>query len=62
MVSRTRSRLIDQVAERYEEYEKWFAAEARKGLKQTEAGQLVEHETVARKWGRKRAVKLDSRR
>lgn len=44
------------------DYEEWFVGEVEQALKEAEAGQLVDHETVVKKWERKRAVKVDERR
>lgn len=44
------------------DYDAWFIGEVEQALKEAEAGQLVDHETVMRKWERKCAAKVDARR
>jgi len=61
-MSRSRAWVINQAVERYLDYEEWFVAEVKQALKQAEAGQLVEHETVVKRWERTRAAKVDARR
>jgi len=40
-------------------YEEWYVGEVKEALKEVKAGAVVEHEAVARRWGRKRAGKMD---
>jgi predicted transcriptional regulator len=61
-VNRPRSWVINKALTHYLEYEKWFVHEVRKGLKEAEAGDLIDHQTVVKTWERKRAAKVDSRR
>jgi predicted transcriptional regulator len=61
-VSRSRAWVISQAVERYLEYEEWFVDAVHKGLKEADAQQIMDHETVVKTWERKRAAKLDARR
>jgi predicted transcriptional regulator len=61
-MSRSRAWVINQAVERYLDYEEWFVAEVKQALKEAESGRLVEHETVVKRWERKRAAKVDARR
>jgi RHH-type transcriptional regulator, rel operon repressor / antitoxin RelB len=61
-MSRSRTWLIRQAVERYLDYEEWFFREVREGLKEAKAGKLIEHETVANKWGEKLEAPMDRRR
>jgi predicted transcriptional regulator len=61
-MSRSRAWVINQAVERYLDYEEWFVGEVKQALKEAEAGQFLDHETVAKRWERKRAVKVDARR
>ncbi len=61
-MSRSRAWVINQAVERYLDYEEWFVAQVKEGLKEVEAGKVVEHEAVVKAWERKRATKMDARR
>jgi predicted transcriptional regulator len=61
-LSRSRTWVINQALERYLDYEEWFASEVKTGLKQAEAGDLIEHDAVLKSWERKRAAKMGARR
>lgn len=61
-MSRTRAWVIKQAVERYLDYEEWFVAAVKHGLEEAEAGELVEHEVLVRKWETRRAAKVDARR
>jgi predicted transcriptional regulator len=61
-MSRSRAWVINQAVERYLDYEEWFAGEVKQALKEAEHGRLVEHETVVKRWERRRAAKVDARR
>ncbi len=61
-MSRSRTWVIGQAVERYLDYEEWFVAQVEEGLKEAEAGEVVEHEAVVKGWKRKRAAKVDARR
>ena len=61
-MSRSRAWVINQAVERYIDYEDWFVAEVKEGLKEVRAGAVVEHEAVMRQWERMRAGKMDPRR
>ena len=61
-MSRSRAWVINQALERYLEYEEWFVAAVKEGLKESKDGAVVEHEAVLRQWERKRAGKVDARR
>ncbi len=62
--NRSRASVINQAVERYLDYEEWFVSEVKKGLKEVEAGELLEHEAVVKAWENKRAAKakVDARR
>jgi predicted transcriptional regulator len=60
--NRSRTSVLAEAVERYLEYEEWFASEVRKGLKEAERGELVDHEVVVKEWEAKLAAKVDSRR
>lgn len=47
-VKRMKKELIDRL-----DYEEWFRRQVEIGLKQAEAGQLIDHETVMKKLRRK---------
>jgi predicted transcriptional regulator len=61
-VSRSRAWVINQAVERYLDYEEWFVGAVKRGLKEAETGQLIEHEEVVRTWESKRGAKVDARR
>ncbi len=61
-MSRSRAWVINQAVERYLDYEEWFVGEVKLALKEAESGRLVEHETVTKRWERKRAAQVDARR
>ena len=61
-ISRSRAWVINQAVERYLDYEEWFVSEVKQALKETERGRLLDHESVVKRWERKRAVKVDARR
>ena len=61
-MSRSRAWVINRAVEQYLEYEEWFVAEVEKGLEEASAGNLIDHDAVVKRWERKRAVKMDTRR
>ncbi len=61
-MSRSRTWVIKQAVERYLDYEEWFVARVKEGLKQAKAGQVVGHETVVKARERKRAARVDASR
>jgi predicted transcriptional regulator len=61
-MSRSRAWVINHAVERYLDYEEWFVAEVKQALKQADRGRVVEHDTVRKRWERKRAAKVDARR
>ena len=61
-INRSRAWVINQAVERYLDYEEWFVAAVKEGLKESKDGAVVEHEAVVRQWERKRAGKMDTRR
>ena len=61
-MSRSRTWVINQAVERYLDYEEWFAGAVKRGLREAEAGEFVEHELVVRAWESKRGAKVDARR
>ena len=61
-MSRSRAWVINHAVERYLDYEEWFVAEVKQALKEAERGRVVDHDTVSKRWERKRAAKVDARR
>jgi predicted transcriptional regulator len=61
-MSRSRAWVINQAIERYLDYEEWFVGAVKRGLKEAETGELVEHEAMVRGWESKRGAKVDARR
>jgi predicted transcriptional regulator len=61
-ISRSRAWVINEAIERYLDYEEWFVGEVKHALKQVEAGELIDHEIVVKKWERKRATEMGARR
>ena len=51
-----------QAIERYLDYEEWFVSAVNLGLKDAEAGELVEHDAVVTGWESQRGAKVDARR
>jgi predicted transcriptional regulator len=41
------------------DYDEWFVGEVKQGLKEAEAGDVVDHKAILKKWERKRTAKLD---
>jgi predicted transcriptional regulator len=60
-MSRSRTWVLSQAIERYLDYEEWFVSAVSDGLKEAEKGDVLEHAAVAKRWERKRAVKVDPR-
>jgi predicted transcriptional regulator len=60
--SRSRAWVINQAVKRYLDYEEWFVGEVEAALAEAKAGKVVAHEAVVRKWERKLAAKVDTRR
>lgn len=61
-MSRSRAWVINHAIERYLDYEEWFVGAVKQGLKQAEAGDVVEHEVVVKAWEEKGVAKVDARR
>jgi predicted transcriptional regulator len=61
-MSRSRAWVINEAIERYLDYEEWFVGAVKRGLKEAETGELVEHQAVVRGWVNKREAKVDARR
>jgi predicted transcriptional regulator len=61
-MSRSRAWVINQAVERYLDYEEWFVGEVKRALREAESGRVLEHQTVIKRWERKRAAKVDARR
>jgi predicted transcriptional regulator len=61
-MSRSRAWVINDAIERYLDYEEWFVGAVKQGLKQAEAGDVVEHEAVVKAWEEKGAAKVDAGR
>ena len=61
-MTRSPAWVVKQVLGRYLDYEEWFVREVQKGLKEADAGDVVDHEVVVRKWERKREASVDARR
>src|SRR6516164_5586790 len=57
-----RAGVINEAIERYLDYEEWFVGAVKRGLKEAETGELVEHQAVVRRWVNKREAKVDPRR
>ena len=52
-MSRSRAWVIKQALDRYLDYEEWFVREVKEALVQARSGNLMEHETVLKRWKRK---------
>ena len=61
-MSRSRAWIVKQAIKRYLNDEEWFVREVQKGIKQADAGDVVDHDAVVRKWERKREAAVDARR
>ncbi|HVA82323.1 MAG TPA: ribbon-helix-helix protein, CopG family [Candidatus Binataceae bacterium] len=61
-LSRSRDWIIKQAIDRFLDYEKWFAAEVKRGLKEIESEDLIGHEEIVRAWELKRENRVVSRR
>lgn len=40
------------------DYEEWFVSQVKHALEQVEAGEVIDHETVLKRWECKRTAKL----
>jgi predicted transcriptional regulator len=59
-MNRPRAWLMAQAIREYVEREEWFIREVEKGLREAEAGKLMEHGAVKGKWeAKKRAYPVD---
>ena len=56
-MSRSRAWVINEAIERYLDYKEWFVGAVKRGLKEAEMGELVEHQEVVRGWLNKREAK-----
>jgi RHH-type rel operon transcriptional repressor/antitoxin RelB len=61
-MKRSRTWVIRSAIDRYLDYEQWFRRKVESALKQADAGDVIEHDTVAKRWERKRETSVDSRR
>ncbi len=61
-MSRSRAWVIKQALDHYLDYEEWFVRKVEGALKQADAGDVIDHEDLAKDWERKRETSLDARR
>ena len=59
-MSRSRAWVINQAVRRYLDYEEWFIAAVKRGLREAETGEIVDHEVVVRRWESKPGATLDA--
>jgi predicted transcriptional regulator len=59
-MSRSRAWVINEAIERYLDYEEWFVSAVKRGLKEFETGEVLEHQTVVKVWVSKREAKVDA--
>ena len=57
--SRTKSYLINHAIADYLEVNEWQVREIKKGIREADAGHLMDHKTVLKKWESRRANKVD---
>jgi RHH-type rel operon transcriptional repressor/antitoxin RelB len=56
---RSKSFLAAQAINEYVKIQEWQINEIKKGIAEADAGNLVAHDVVVKRWGRKRADSLD---
>jgi predicted transcriptional regulator len=61
-MNRSRAWVINKAIEQYLDYEEWFIQQVQEGLKEAEAGNLLDHAEVAKKWEAKLEAKMDAHR
>ena len=61
-LSQSRDWIIKHAIDHFVDYEKWFIAEVKCGLKEIETEDLIGHEEVARAWELKRESRVVPRR
>jgi predicted transcriptional regulator len=61
-MSRSRAWVIKRAIDHYLDYEEWFARKVEGAIKEADAGDVVDHEAVAKRWERKRETSMDPRR
>jgi predicted transcriptional regulator len=61
-ISRSRAWVINEAIERYLDCEEWFVGAVKRGLKEAETGELLEHQAVVSGGLSKREAKVDARR
>lgn len=61
-VHRHPAELAADVIRHYLEYEEWFAHAVEEGVREADAGDLIEHKEVKARWEAKRAHLLDQAR
>ena len=59
-MSRSRAWVINEAIERYLDYEEWFVSAVKRGLKEFETGEVLEHQAVVKVWVSKREAKVDA--
>ncbi len=59
---RSRSFLAAEAISEYLKTQEWQINEIKKGIKEANAGQLVDHRNIVKQWEKKRANSMDKRR
>lgn len=59
---RSRSALAAEAVRQFLEINEWQIAAIRKGVRQADAGQFIDHAKLKKKWGKKLAAVLDKTR
>lgn len=59
---RSKSFLAVEAITEYIKAQEWQIKEINNGLAEADAGQMVEHETIVKRWKKERAHSLDKRR
>lgn len=58
---RSKSFLAAEAISEYLKIQEWQIKEIKKGIAEAEAGQLVDHDSIAKHWEKKRAHSMDKR-
>ena len=58
-MDRPRAWLMAQAIKQFVEREEWFVKQVQEGIEAADAGDLIAHEDVRKKWEAKRASKMD---
>jgi predicted transcriptional regulator len=61
-MSRSRAWAISEAIERYLDCEERFVGAVKRGLKEPETGELLEHQALVKRWVSKREAKVDALR